>query len=271
VLLPRAEDREQPSGTFERLAELAAAAESLGFDSVWVRDGPSPGGEEPPGPGPVFEPYTLLGALSVRTTTAALAVLPAGPSARLPSVMAKIVAGVDVISHGRSVLTLGTGPDADPAAAEWLAEELAVCRALLTEDLATFEGRHYRITGAPNRPRPVQQPRVPLVVAADRPELLDPVARLADALVVRGGVAETGAMVDALRRGCEDVGRDPGEVVVVWTGRLGTPAETTAGLPEALADAGVGGFVVEVDADDGREEIARLGSAVDAALTAASG
>ena len=141
---------------FGRLVALAAAAETSGFDGVWVHDGPPADG--PSGDGaPLFEPYSLLGALAARTARVALAVLPDGPPVRHPAMMAKIVTGLDVISHGRAVLSLGTGPATDPEAVERLVEELEICRALLTEEMPTLEGRHYRITRAANRPAPVRR------------------------------------------------------------------------------------------------------------------
>ncbi|MGH9096817.1 MAG: LLM class flavin-dependent oxidoreductase, partial [Acidimicrobiales bacterium] len=119
---------------FERLASLARRAEASGFDSVWVTDD---GGAVPKPPGGfelLFEAYSLLGALAIRTESVGLGVVPRGPTVRSPSMVAKIVTGIDVISHGRALLSLGleAGGGLDPV--DRLGEELDVCRALLTED-----------------------------------------------------------------------------------------------------------------------------------------
>ena len=229
---------------FGRLAALAGAAEATGFDSVWVADGPPPAGVERPGGESVFEPYSLLGALAVRTQRVALAVLPDGPTSRRPSIVAKVVTGVDVIAHGRAVLALGVGPASDAEAAGRLAEELQICRALLVEDAPTFVGAYHQIVDAPNRPRPVHAAGPALVVAADRPEVLDPVARYADALVVTGdaaavGVGQPGIWQLAQRAGkCRlpavpregmEIGLPRSQVVPELRGRTQLPADRRSG------------------------------------------
>jgi len=248
---------------FGRLAALAGAAEATGFDSVWVADGPPPAGVERPGGESVFEPYSLLGALAVRTQRVALAVLPDGPTSRRPSIVAKVVTGVDVIAHGRAVLALGVGPASDAEAAGRLAEELQICRALLVEDAPTFVGAYHQIVDAPNRPRPVHAAGPALVVAADRPEVLDPVARYADALVVAGDAAAVGRMARALDSACDAVGRPRDGVVVLWSGTLDPRADGGADRLEeelrSLAEAGADGFVVDLGEADGPEAVARAG------------
>ena len=236
------------SDPFERLSSLAAAAEASAFDSVWVRDGPPPLGVVRPEPDRLFEPYSLLGALAVRTGRVGLAVLPDGPTARPPSIVAKLATTIDVISHGRVALGLGAGGPEDPDAADRLAEELRICRALLVEETPTFVGVHHRIVDAPNRPRPVRPSGPALVVAARRPEVLDPVARYADALVVDGAPNEVARLSRALAERCESVGRPRDGLVLLWSGTLapaggGDAARWAEGIA-ALAAAGAEGFVV---------------------------
>ena len=251
---------------FGRLSELAVAAEAAGFDSVWVADGPPPAGVARSGGESVFEPYSLLGALAVRTRRVALAVLPEGPTTRRPSIVAKVVSGIDVIAHGRAVLALGVGPDGDAEAAGRLAEELQICRALLVEDAPTFVGTHHRIVDAPNRPRPVHAAGPALVVAADRVAVLDPVARYADALVVTGDAAAVGKMTGSLGAACDAVGRPRDGVVVLWSGTLDLSVAGGAARIEdrlgALAGAGATGFVVGLGPADGPEAVARAGEAL---------
>jgi len=252
---------------FDRLASLAGAAESAGFDSVWVADGPPPPERTRPGGESVFEPYSLLGALAVRTRQVALAVLPDGPTARQPSIVAKVVTGVDVIAHGRAVLALGVGPPSDPDSLARLAEELQICRALLVEDAPTFTGAHHRIVDAPNRPRPVHPAGPALVVASDRPDALEPVARYADAVVVTGDAGAVRRAALALERHCEAVRRDPGGVVVLWHGPVGTGAgtgdERQADRLASLADAGAAGFVLDLGRGVRPDDVVRAGDLLD--------
>ena len=255
---------------FERTADLAGAAEAAGFDSVWVPDGPLPADADRPGAEEEFEPYSLLGALAVRTKQVALAVLPDGAPARLPSLMAKIVAGLDVISHGRAVLSLGVGPETDGLALEQLDEELQICRALLTEDAPSFTGRHFRITDAPNRPRPVRPGGVPLVVLSAHRQVLEAVVDRADALVVSGTAAEVIDRTSTVRRRGEAAGREGSGPVILWTCDLHAPDTPGANGDDrqlaSLVDAGVGGLVVRLVGDHGPDGVARAADRLTAAL-----
>ncbi len=258
---------------FDRLASLAQVAEAAGFDSVWVADGPPPPGRSRDGGESVFEPYSLLGALAVRTRRVALAVLPDGPTGRPPSMVAKIVTGIDVIAHGRAVLALGAGPPTDPESPARLAEELQICRALLVEDAPTFIGAHHRIVDAPNRPRPVHPAGPPMVVASDRLDVLDPVARYADALVVTGDAGAVRRAVQAVERHCESVGRDPEGVVVLWHGPAGRSrgpdGDHEADRLGSLADAGAAGFVLDPGPGARPEDVTRIAALLDAVATRA--
>src|SRR5207244_626728 len=95
------------SALFDRISDIAVTAEQAGFDSIWVMDhfyqifvvGPP---EEP-----MFEAYTLLGALAARTSRARLGTMVTGVTYRNPALLAKIVTGLDVISSGRAILGIG--------------------------------------------------------------------------------------------------------------------------------------------------------------------
>jgi alkanesulfonate monooxygenase SsuD/methylene tetrahydromethanopterin reductase-like flavin-dependent oxidoreductase (luciferase family) len=174
------------AGLLERAASAAAAAEATGFDSVWLSESALGA------PGRVArEGYPLLGALAVRTGRARLGVVPVAAEKRSPSILAKIVTGIDVISHGRAVLSLDDG-----SSGGWppdrLAEALQVCRSVLEDERPTFTGRFYALDGAVNRPAPVHQGGIPVVVfvrgsGPRRDDVLEVAARWADVVVVEGG------------------------------------------------------------------------------------
>ncbi len=162
---------------------LAVAAEAAGFDSFWVTDhGTSEGRVGPPR----LEAYSLLGAIAVRTSRLRLGALPLDGERRPPSMVAKIVTGVDVISHGRGILTIGRhdGDRRDEA----MVDALKVGRAMLHDEVPTVSGPVYSIQDAFNRPQPVQVGGVPVValLGADRP-LPSATPSLADAVLVVGG------------------------------------------------------------------------------------
>ncbi len=170
----------------DRAASAASAAEQTGFDSVWLSES-APGAQ-----GRItHEGYSLLGALAVRTGRAHLGVVPARAVGRPPSILAKIVTGIDVISHGRAVLSLDGGSTGGWGI-ERLAEALEVSRSVLEDERPTFAGRFYSLDGAVNRPPPVQDGGIPVVVfvhgsGPGRTGVLEVAARCADAVVVDGG------------------------------------------------------------------------------------
>jgi alkanesulfonate monooxygenase SsuD/methylene tetrahydromethanopterin reductase-like flavin-dependent oxidoreductase (luciferase family) len=96
-----------------------------------------------------------------------LGTLVTGVTYRNPSLLAKSVTTLDVISGGRAMLGLGAawnedehrglGFDFPPIGQRMdrLDEALTICRAMFTEDRPTFEGRYYRIERAVNSPRPI--------------------------------------------------------------------------------------------------------------------
>ncbi len=190
-------------GVLDRAADASAACERAGLGSLWVSESPGP-----PGAGTLYEAYSLLGALAVRSERVRLGVVAEGTERRAPSILAKIVTGVDVISHGRGVLALDgdctTGSDA-----ERLSEALIVSRAVLVDELPTYAGRIYSVDGAVNRPAPVQSGGVPIVVflhgsGPGRGAMFDVAARTADAVVVDGGA-------DGVRDACRYLGDRAGE------------------------------------------------------------
>jgi len=190
------------------MAAVAAAAEAAGFTSLWVLE---------PEPGSVSgEPYSLLGALAAVTERIHLAALPRGGERRAPSVLAKIVTAVDVLSHGRAVLAVAGDAAGGPDPASLLAERLAVVRGVLAAGPATVEGRVHAVHGAVNLPSPVQHGGIPVVAAVIAPgprgdDVLAAAASGADALVVDGGADG----VAGARRAASGAGRPDLPVIAV--------------------------------------------------------
>jgi alkanesulfonate monooxygenase SsuD/methylene tetrahydromethanopterin reductase-like flavin-dependent oxidoreductase (luciferase family) len=224
------------------MAEIATTAERSGFDSIWVTDTAGEGPALPEGV-PVFEAYTLLGALATRTRAASLGAMVSPITARNPAVLAKIVTGVDVLSGGRAVLGVGMGapgttisgkdsatgeesslPHLSPdARVDSLAEGLQICRAMFTEEASSFEGRYYRIQEALNRPRPIRAEGIPILVGGEECEedsVLELVARYGNAVTLAGGVETVRDRLNTLDRLCEEVGRDPAAICRIGSGRL---------------------------------------------------
>lgn len=265
---------------------LASAASGL-FGTLWFSGG-APG--EPGGPAPTCDPCTLAAGLAEDVAGVLLAVRSPVAAGRNPAVLARDLTALDILSQGRAVAAFFDLATGAPAAGrlEVLAEAAAVCRAVLTEADPVFEGRHFHVAGAVNRPGPVRPGGTPVVVevpgvaggghgataspdaSASDPlvppsvasELLELLVRSVDAVVVAGGV-------DAVRSWRQAL---DGRVPILWRGRLGDEEDWARRGPGALVrllEAGADGVVLQVPLLDeiaGPSTVRAVGETVAAAL-----
>ncbi|MGH3293702.1 MAG: TIGR03560 family F420-dependent LLM class oxidoreductase [Trebonia sp.] len=254
------------AAVFGRLAEAARAAEQAGFDAISVPDhvhqnqvggGPS---------SPMFEAYTVLGALALATSSVKLFSLVSPVTLRAPGLLAKAVTTLDVISGGRAILGVGAGWDVAEHEAygiefpglgerfDRLDEGLAVCRAMFREERASFAGKFYTVKDAYNSPRPVRGSVPILVAGGGEKRTLDLVARYGDACnVFAGDPAGAPAAVrhkfDVLDRHCERVGRDPAEIARTVFAFDTSDLAALADSARSLAAAGADGMIIVGPAD----------------------
>ena len=267
--------------TFEHVAEIARAADDIGFESVWVMDHfwqlPPLGGPDQP----ILEGYTLLGALAARTERVRLGTLVTGVTYRNPALLAKMVTTLDVISGGRAILGIGAawfeeehaalGFDFPPVGERMgrLEEAVQICRAMFTENAPTFSGDYYRIDGAKNVPRPIQPGGPPILVGGSgEKRTLRIVARYADMCNIHGSPATIRRRLDILRNHCQDVGRDPAEITTSRRGSLilaATPEEA-AGTTQLLRDAAGPEFDEQFTVGTEDQIVEQVGALVDAGL-----
>jgi alkanesulfonate monooxygenase SsuD/methylene tetrahydromethanopterin reductase-like flavin-dependent oxidoreductase (luciferase family) len=92
---------------------------------------------------------------------------------------------------------------------------------LMSQSRTTFHGRHYQLDDAPLEPRPIQEPRIPILIAAHRPRMLRLAARFADQWdtfaempgTATDGVATTiEERIRALDEACRAIGRNPADI-----------------------------------------------------------
>jgi F420-dependent oxidoreductase-like protein len=217
---------------FEHVASIAVAAEENGFDSIWVMDHlhqiPMVGARTEP----MFEAYTLLGALGARTRSARLGAMVTGVTYRNPALLAKMATTLDVITSGRAILGLGAAWNQDehdaygfpfPSVRERmdrLQDALQVVRAMFTEEEARVEGRYHSVAGALNNPRPLSPGGPPILIGgAGEKRTLRLVARYGDACNIFGDPATIRHKLEILEQHCAEEGRDPAGITKT---RLGT-------------------------------------------------
>lgn len=191
VILP--DERWSVAGRRWRLAE------EYGFDHAWTYDHL---GWRDLADGPWFDAVPTLTAAAMVTRRIRLGTFVASPNFRHPVHFAREVTALDDISQGRLLLGVGSGgigfDSAVLGAAELppgrrvdrFAEFLALLTQLLENDRTDFTGTYYRAVDARSIPGPVQQPRPPLVVAANGPRALRLAARYGDAWVTTGAQAD---------------------------------------------------------------------------------
>jgi F420-dependent oxidoreductase-like protein len=226
---------DESSGLFDQVLAAALAAEEAGFDAVSVMDHLH---QIPPymaRTDPIPEAYVLLAALAARTSRIRLGTLVTAVTYRNPALLAKMVTTLDLVSGGRAFLGIGASWNEDEYRAfgygeallpirerlDRLEEALEVCKAMFSGSEAHFEGGHYRLAGALNVPRPLQPGGPPILVGGTgERRLLRLVARYADIANFFGDPATVRHKLAVLERHCEEIGRDPGEIVKTRTGML---------------------------------------------------
>jgi alkanesulfonate monooxygenase SsuD/methylene tetrahydromethanopterin reductase-like flavin-dependent oxidoreductase (luciferase family) len=205
--------------------EAGKKAEQAGFYSLWTWDHlyPIVGSEE----GPMFEGYMTLAAWAMATNRVRLGLMVGANPYRNPALVAKMVTALDHISNGRMYLGIGSAWDESEAKAfgiemgespgerlRWLREALPVMRAMLHGDEPSASGPRYAMDGVRNDPPPVQS-ALPIIVGGGGEQVtLRLVARYADACNIgyANGIEAFRRKEEALRRHCQEVGRDEREI-----------------------------------------------------------
>jgi alkanesulfonate monooxygenase SsuD/methylene tetrahydromethanopterin reductase-like flavin-dependent oxidoreductase (luciferase family) len=208
------------AGDADRVVALAELADRSGLDLVTFQDHPYQ---------PRFlDTWTLLSFVAARTERVALAGNVLNLPLRPPSVLARSVASLDILSGGRAELGIGAGAFWEPIAAmggprrtpresvDALEEAIDVIRALWDAGAARgarLDGAHYRLEGAKPGPAPVHD--VGIWIGAYKPRMLELVGRKGDgwlpslSYMQPGDLAAGNARID---RAARAAGRDPREI-----------------------------------------------------------
>ena len=188
-----------PSATSMSPVDFACAAEDRGFESVFFPDHTHvPTGRGTPWPsGPelpdyyrtVMDPIVALGAVAAATSRVRIGTAICLVVERDPIILAKQIASLDQLSKGRVTFGVGAGWNeeemrnhgTDPATRFiLLRERIEAMTAIWTQDEATYDGRLVRFASLWSWPKPVQQPRPPVLLGGSGPTVLDRVVAFAD-------------------------------------------------------------------------------------------
>lgn len=208
------------SDLFPTVVAQAQEADAAGFDAVFVMDHfyqlPGIGSHDEP----MLEAYTALGALAAATENVQLGTLVTGNTYRNPTLLAKAITTLDVMSAGRAILGIGTGwfeLEHDQLGYEFgtftdrfdkLGEALQIILPMLAGERPTVTGKCYRAQEALANPR--FREHIPLMIGGSGEKKTIPLAaRHFDHLNVIAGFDELARKVEVVKQRCEEIDRDP--------------------------------------------------------------
>lgn len=238
------------SGPFsnpELLAHLAVTAEKCGVESLWTvehvvipqgyqspypysKSGKIPGGEDVSIPDPLI-PLGFIAALTSKVKLATgILILPQ----RHPLYVAKEVATLDVLSHGRIILGIGSG---------WLKEEfdalgldfrqrgvrtdeaIQAMRAVWNGNPSSYHGKHFNFGPLMSFPKPIQKGGVPIHVGGHSPAAARRAGRFGDGFFPAiGDHAKLNELFGIMRDAAHKAGRNPDAIELSCMGRADADA-----------------------------------------------
>jgi len=244
--------------TYDEILAVARTAEESGIDAYFRSDhyASFPGGEGLP----TTDAWTTLAGLARETTTIRLGVLVSPVTFRIPGNLAKVIQTVDEMSDGRVEAGFGAGWNENeheqlgipfPPIGErfdMLAEQMAIIHGVWTEpDGWSYAGEHWQVTGSKQH-GPIARGgrRHPHILFGGKggPRLASLVARYGDEFNLNSASPDEAPEAYArIRAACEEVGRDPDELVYsAMTGVLvgETQEDVRARVADLLAALGQG-------------------------------
>jgi probable F420-dependent oxidoreductase len=246
-----------------QVVEVTTAAESLGYDSVWlgehvvtpvVSDSRFPYADDDDhqafhGQLPFLDPYATLSFLAAKTSTIKLAVSVSIVPLHDPFHLARQVMTTDIYAGGRFLFGIGSG---------WLEEEfdilgkdfarrglvldetLDIMDRLFVDEVITYDGKVFQVPPIGMEPKPVTQPHPPYIFGGLGPKALKRAARRGQGWLASGMTPNTVAEASTyLRTERAELGlEDPFEISAHVVG------DVTAQLVEEYRDAGADRLIV---------------------------
>jgi probable F420-dependent oxidoreductase len=191
---------------WQRLRDVAQAAEGLGFEVLMVPDHiVMEGPERAFDPHHLsYDPMLMVAVLSQATKKVRVGHLVLCNLFRHPVITAQSLASLDGLSGGRLIAGLGTGwterefrmtgmPFPDIGTRLRMLDEALTCmRSLWTNEETTFAGEFYRLHDCILWPKPVQQPHPPILLGGGGKGLLRVAAKHADVVNIISDAGKPG-------------------------------------------------------------------------------
>ncbi len=202
------------------IVEQAVATEEAGFDGLSLSDHYQPWWE----PGESGHAFTMLGAVGQATERVPIGTGVTAPVHRYhPAVVAQAFMTLEALNPGRAFLGIGSGESLNetPCGMDWppvreqvdrMEEALEIIGRLFDGERLDYDGRFFRTKRALLHTRAERRP--PIYVSAFGPRAARIAARLGDGLWTLGDPAMAPEVIDAYRSGCDDAGKEPGEIVL---------------------------------------------------------
>jgi 5,10-methylenetetrahydromethanopterin reductase len=167
------------------------------------------------------DPYVTLTLTAANTSRARVGPTVTNPVTRHPAVTAGAIASLQQFSGGRAFLGIGTGLSAlrnigeKSATVAELEEYIRAVQGLTSGKTVEYRGESLRMNWDP--------PRVPVFVGGRGPRVLHMAGRVADGVIVGGGVTSGDTvrkLLGHIRAGADAAGRDMSELEIWWLTRV---------------------------------------------------
>ena len=218
-------------------AQLAAALEEHGFESVWApehshiplsRKTPYPGGGEvPPEYYDVMDPFVSLSAAAISTKRIRIGTGILLVTQRDTIQTAKLVASIDQVSNGRFLFGVGGGWNQDEmenhgtvyaTRFKRLREAIEAMKEIWTKNVAEYHGEFVNFDPMISRPKPVQKPHPPVIVGGAWPQAARRAIRYGDGWIPHVTRNDLPRVIPEFRKMAEQAGRDPASIeLTAWT------------------------------------------------------
>ena len=236
----------QEGQRFEDIVSTVKECERRGFDSIWlkdnflpwlqsyVKDGKNTVATCEPDNDLVLECWTTLSSLAPITQRIRLGAILVNSYRTPPSLLAKMVSTLDIISRGRVEFGLSAGWyrrefeaygfDFLKASArvEMLEESIKIIKMMLTENSpVSFSGKYFKVNGAICNPKPIQRPYPPLWIGGSGKRTIEIAAKYANGW--NYGLCsyeEYVAKLSMLKNCCKIVNRDYQNIMKGWQGLI---------------------------------------------------